>query len=98
MKDRNRSNKGIGARLLRKEDNRHLHGLGNFVGDIHMRGLLEVAFLRSPLAHARLKDVRFPAEYRGRIFTASEIKEGIKPVKTPSAVPGMKFADYPASR
>ena len=96
MRDRNRSNKGIGARLLRKEDDRHLHGLGNFVGDILMPGLQEVAFLRSPLAHARLKDVRFPAEYRGRIFTASEIKHGIKPVKTPSAVPGMKFADYPA--
>src|SRR5262249_10944020 len=46
--------------------------------------------------HARLKDVRFPTEYRGRIFTASEIKDGIKPVETPSAVPGMKFADYPA--
>jgi len=96
VKDKIRSNKGIGARLLRKEDDRHLHGLGNFVGDIQMPGLQEVAFLRSPLAHACLKDVRFPAEYRGRVFTANEIKDGIKPVKTPSAVPGMKFADYPA--
>jgi carbon-monoxide dehydrogenase large subunit len=96
VKSKTRSDKGIGARLPRKEDDRHLHGHGNFVGDIHMPGLQEVAFLRSPLAHARLRDVRFPAEYRGQIFTARDIENGIKPVRTPSGVPGMKFADYPA--
>ncbi len=96
MKSEVSSAKGIGARLPRKEDERHLCGRGNFVGDIHVLGLQEVAFLRSPLAHARIKDIRFPAEYRGRIFTASDIEKGIKAVRTPSAVAGMKFADYPA--
>ena len=38
---------GIGARVLRKEDARHLAGKGNFVGDMVMPDLQEVAFLRS---------------------------------------------------
>ena len=45
---------GIGARAPRKEDARHLRGRGCFVSDIHMAGLQDVAFLRSPVAHARI--------------------------------------------
>jgi carbon-monoxide dehydrogenase large subunit len=48
---------GVGARVPRKEDARHLHGKGNFVADMAMPGLREVAFLRSPLAHARIAAV-----------------------------------------
>jgi len=51
---------GVGARVARKEDARHLHGKGNFVADMAMPGLSEVAFLRSPLAHARITGVRVP--------------------------------------
>ena len=35
---------GIGARVQRKEDARHLHGKGHFVADITMPGLSEDAF------------------------------------------------------
>ncbi|ARP81610.1 carbon monoxide dehydrogenase [Bordetella genomosp. 8] len=49
---------GVGARVPRKEDARHLHGKGNFVADMAMPGLCEVAFLRSPLAHARIAAAR----------------------------------------
>ena len=45
---------GVGARVLRKEDARHLHGKGQFVADMSLPELSEVAFLRSPLAHARI--------------------------------------------
>ncbi len=38
---------GIGARLLRKEDARHLRGRGCFVADVALPGILEVAFVRS---------------------------------------------------
>ena len=51
---------GVGASLRRKEDARFLHGLGRFVGDITRPGMLEVAFLRSPVAHARLLGVTKP--------------------------------------
>ena len=47
--------KGIGARVKRKEDFRLLRGRGRYVGDISMPGLREVAFVRSPLAHARIR-------------------------------------------
>jgi carbon-monoxide dehydrogenase large subunit len=90
------SGKGIGARLLRKEDARHLHGRGIFVGDISMPGLMEVAFLRSPLAHARIRGVRIPTELKGMIFTSADMASDVKPVRTPNSTPGFKFADYPA--
>jgi len=34
-----RSNKGVGGRLLRKEDDRYLRGRGQFVADIKMSGM-----------------------------------------------------------
>ena len=45
------STQGIGARVRRKEDARHLHGRGSFVSDMLLPGQSEVAFLRSPVAH-----------------------------------------------
>ena len=46
---------GIGPRVLRKEDARHLHGRGSFVSDMMLPGQSEVAFLRSPIAHGRIR-------------------------------------------
>jgi aerobic carbon-monoxide dehydrogenase large subunit len=60
-----------------------------------MPGLMEVAFLRSPLAHARIKDIRVPRELKDRIFTAVDLMPQVKPVRTPNSTPGFKFADYP---
>jgi carbon-monoxide dehydrogenase large subunit len=51
---------GIGARVQRKEDVRHLHGKGRFVADLALPGTQEVAFLRSPLAHARIVAIHKP--------------------------------------
>jgi carbon-monoxide dehydrogenase large subunit len=42
----------MGARLARKEDARLLTGRGRYVSDITLPGLLHVAFVRSPVAHA----------------------------------------------
>jgi CO/xanthine dehydrogenase Mo-binding subunit len=46
---------GVGASLLRREDERHLHGRGEFVSDIKLPRTMEVAFVRSSHAHARIK-------------------------------------------
>lgn len=59
---------GIGARVQRKEDARHLHGKGNFVADMSMPGLCEVAFARSPLAHARITAIDIPVSLVGSVF------------------------------
>lgn len=55
------SSQGIGARVLRKEDDRFLHGRGAYVSDMVLPGQREVAFLRSPIAHGRITAIRKPA-------------------------------------
>lgn len=60
---------GIGARVQRKEDSRHLHGKGNFVADMFLPGMCEVAFLRSPVAHALIGKINIPEQYASSIFT-----------------------------
>ena len=58
--------RGIGASLLRKEDERHLHGRGQFVADVKLPGTMDVAFVRSPHAHARIRGVSVPPNARRR--------------------------------
>jgi carbon-monoxide dehydrogenase large subunit len=52
---------GIGASALRKEDDRFLRGRGQYVGDVRLAGMRDVAFVRSPTAHARLTHVHIPS-------------------------------------
>ncbi len=47
----------FGASVARSEDARLLTGQGLYVDDIEMPGLLHVAFVRSPMAHARIKSI-----------------------------------------
>ena len=45
------------GRLLRKEDPRLIRGMGQFVDDISLPGMLHMAILRSPMAHARIVSI-----------------------------------------
>jgi carbon-monoxide dehydrogenase large subunit len=47
----------IGRRMIRVEDGPLLRGQGHFVDDLDIPGALHVAFLRSPMAHGRLKGI-----------------------------------------
>src|SRR4051812_29200804 len=47
----------IGTSVPRKEDPRLLTGAGRYVDDLHEPGMLYLAVLRSPHAHARLRSV-----------------------------------------
>ena len=87
------TSEGIGARVRRKEDDRHLHGRGRFVADFAMPGLQEVAFLRSPVAHARIGAIGKPPQ--GDVLVASDFP-GMLPIITRSAIPGYKTSAYPA--
>ena len=60
------ANQGIGARVPRKEDDRLMRGRGQFVADIRMAGMLDVAFVRSPLAHARITRIDVPPAAKAR--------------------------------
>ncbi len=48
---------GIGESIKRKEDGRFLRGKGNYLDDMTLPGMLHMAILRSPHAHARIRSV-----------------------------------------
>jgi carbon-monoxide dehydrogenase large subunit len=85
---------GIGARLTRKEDGRYMRGRGQFVGDIKLVNMKEVAFVRSPVAHGRILNVRVPAEYQDSVFIAKDL-QGVVPIRADTALPGFKSSVQP---
>jgi carbon-monoxide dehydrogenase large subunit len=93
MEPSDRTGEGIGARVLRKEDDRFLRGGGCYVGDIALPGLREVAFLRSPLAHARIRSIRKPPGAEASVFVREDLD--ITPVQAKLALPGFKPSDHP---
>jgi carbon-monoxide dehydrogenase large subunit len=86
--------KGVGARLPRKEDRRFLLGQGEYVANIRLPGMLEVAFVRSPLAHARIKDIRKPPGEEASVFTAEDLQD-LKPIRAVCALAGFKVSEQP---
>jgi aerobic carbon-monoxide dehydrogenase large subunit len=63
----------IGASLLRKEDARHLLGHGMFIADVRMPGMQDIAFVRSQMAHAAIRQVTKPEADAGSVFTLDDI-------------------------
>ena len=53
--------KYIGAPVTRIEDRRFLSGSGCFIGDVTVAAMAEMAILRSPHAHARIRDIDLSA-------------------------------------
>jgi carbon-monoxide dehydrogenase large subunit len=47
----------LGRSMKRKEDDRFIRGKGNYVDDIKLPGMLHMAILRSPFAHARINSI-----------------------------------------
>src|SRR5688500_64355 len=47
----------LGRSVPRKEDARLVVGRGNFVEDVGLPGMLHMAILRSPYAHARINSI-----------------------------------------
>lgn len=84
---------GIGARVPRKEDGRLLHGRGYFVADIHLPGLHDVAFLRSPVAHANIIRRVKPHGCEASVFFRNDLS-GVVPIITRSALPGYRLSEY----
>jgi carbon-monoxide dehydrogenase large subunit len=85
---------GVGASLLRKEDARHLRGRGQFVSDVQLPRMQDVAFVRSPHAHARIKGIAVAPNASGRIFTARDLPR-LGEMRAVPQVPGFKVSGYP---
>ncbi|MFD1705100.1 xanthine dehydrogenase family protein molybdopterin-binding subunit [Methylopila henanensis] len=85
---------GVGARLPRKEDDRYMRGRGQYVADIRMAGMQDVAFVRSPLAHAGIRGIRIPEDVRAQVFVADDL-DGVAPIRAVSGLPGFKVSEQP---
>jgi aerobic carbon-monoxide dehydrogenase large subunit len=48
---------GMGSRVKRKEDPRFIRGEGTYVDDVKLPGMLYLDIVRSPFAHARIKNI-----------------------------------------
>jgi aerobic carbon-monoxide dehydrogenase large subunit len=88
------STRGVGARLRRKEDDRYLRGRGQFVADIKLAGMMEVAFVRSPIAHGRIRSIEKPAGLEHAVFAIDDLK-GVRAIRVVSALKGFKASEQP---
>ena len=89
---------GVGAPLRRKEDARLLTGRGQFVGDIRLPDTLEVAFVRSPVAHGLLRSIVKPEGHEHQVFTMDDLSD-VQPIRAVSSLAGFKPSDqWPLAR
>jgi carbon-monoxide dehydrogenase large subunit len=74
----------VGRSISRREDKRLLTGRGQFIADLKLPQMLHAAFVRSPLAHARIKaiDLSRAAASPGIIYALSgpELARQLPPV------------------
>ena len=90
------SSQGIGQRVLRKEDDRYLRGKGKFVADLRMAGMRDVAFVRSPLAHAKILGIEVPDAHQNDVYTVQHLTAGgVKPIVADTALKGFKSSAQP---
>jgi carbon-monoxide dehydrogenase large subunit len=89
-----KSGAGIGASLLRREDERHLWGRGEFVSDVKLPGTMEVAFLRSPHGHARIRGIAVPTGAKGSVYTAADLPR-VKPIRVVTQAVAAKSPAWP---
>jgi carbon-monoxide dehydrogenase large subunit len=82
---------GIGARVARKEDKRFLTGKGKYTDDFRVENQAYAAFVRSPVAHAKINGIDASAalEMEGviAVHTGPEMKaDGIGDIITGWAI------------
>jgi len=74
------------GRMLRKEDPRFVRGRGRYVDDVQLPGMLHLAILRSPVAHARIVSID---------TSAAEAAPNVKAVVTGAALAAQGLAWMP---
>ena len=88
----------VGAKFSRKEDHRLITGGGKYIADIVVPGALHMVFVRSEVAHAKIKklDVSAAKAMPGvvAVVTGQDIKDKIAPLPQPVVLPALP-ANYP---
>src|SRR5262245_50272115 len=83
----------VGRPLKRTEDPKLIQGQGQYVDDLQLSGLMHLAFLRSPYAHARITAIRTDAARRApgvlRVITARDLP-ALRPTPYMATLPGLK--------
>jgi carbon-monoxide dehydrogenase large subunit len=88
----------VGRALKRVEDRRLLTGIGRYVDDVRLPGLLHVALLRSPHAHARIAAVETAAARSAPGVVAVVAGKEVSHLGTPPVmriIPSMKVPPQP---
>lgn len=101
--DRGHRDEWVGRSVPRKEDLPLVTGHGRYVADIQLPGTAEVAFLRSPMAHARITGIDVSAALAGEgvvtVVTGADIRATVLPftrfVDQEFTPPGLERAAHP---
>ena len=84
----------VGRAMKRVEDPRLIKGIGTYVDDLRMPGLVHAAILRSPHAHARIRriDVSAARKLPGvlGVFTGADVNEACGLIPCAAAIPDLK--------
>src|SRR5437588_10445452 len=74
----------VGQSFPRREDKRLLSGNGRYIDDLVLPRMLHVAFVRSPVAHARIRSINLSrvraASGVALAITAADLKRELPPV------------------
>ncbi len=89
---------GIGARVLRKEDDRLLRGEGQFTDDVDPAHALHMAVGRCPFPRARIEalDISPALELEGvrHVLVGADVRELTRPINVIRPVPGAADVPY----
>ena len=84
----------IGRRMKRVEDPRLIKGLGTYVDDIRLPGLIHAALVRSPHAHARVVRIETAAAKAIRgviaVLTGADVNASCGAIPCAAAIPDLK--------
>lgn len=90
----------VSTRVRRREDPLLLTGQARYLDDLRLPGMLTVAFLRSPHAHARLREVdarpALAAPGVEAVLTGTDVARLARPIRAELAGPGYKPSGWPA--
>ena len=88
----------VGAKVKRREDPSLMRGLGVYVDDVKLDDMLHAAILRSPHAHARIKNIETAAARTlagvVAVFTGADLKDQIGTIPTTADNPTLRIPKH----
>ena len=91
----------VGQPIKRREDPRFITGRGTYTDDVRLPGTQHAIFVRSPLAHARIRSIDTAAARAlpgvRAIFTGKDLADGgVNPIPVGWLLPGLKTTEFRA--